>query len=149
VKLRKLLAGAGSVAWLLVAPGIAPSAIAGDIAYEQQIMCEQDAESGRKVCKVDKKTYIGWRTFSSNCLRCHGQDAVGSTFAPSLVDRMKQIDKEQFMNSLANGYKGQVGIMPPWKENPNVTKRYEELYGYLRARADGRLLAGRPKRNDR
>ena len=98
---------------------------------------------------MDKKTYIGWRTFSSNCLRCHGQDAVGSTFAPSLVDRMKEIDKEQFMNSVANGYKGQVGIMPPWKDNPNVAKRFEELYGYLAARADGSLPAGRPKRVDR
>jgi len=134
---------------LLLAFCVAPPAIAADLAYEQQIICEDDAERGGKVCKVDKKTYIGWRTFSSNCLRCHGQDAVGSTFAPSLVDRMREIDKERFMNSVANGFKGQVGIMPPWKDNPNVTKRYEELYGYLSARADGRLLAGRPKRVDR
>jgi mono/diheme cytochrome c family protein len=134
---------------LLLAFCVAPPAIAADLAYEQQIICEDDAERGGKVCKVDKKTYIGWRTFSSNCLRCHGQDAVGSTFAPSLVERMREIDKQRFMNSVANGFKGQVGIMPPWKDNPNVTKRYEELYGYLSARADGRLLAGRPKRVDR
>ena len=146
---RVSLTRAGLAASLLLTFWIAPPAIAGDLAYEQKIVCEDDAESGRKLCKVDKKTYIGWRTFSANCLRCHGQDGVGSTFAPSLVERMKEIDKARFMESVANGYKGQVGIMPPWKDNPNVTKRYEELYGYLRARAEGTLLPGRPKRVDR
>ncbi len=149
MKARVPLTRAGLAGWLLVALGIPVPAIADQIAYEQQIICEADAESGRKICKVDKKTYIGWRTYSSFCLRCHGQDGVGSTFAPSLVDRMKEIDKDRFMNSVANGYRGQVGVMPAWKDNPNVTKRYEELYGYLKARADGNLLAGRPKRVDR
>ena len=119
------------------------------LAYEQKIECGNDAETGANVCKVDKKTYIGWRTYASNCLRCHGQDAVGSTFAPSLIDRLKATDKARFMKSVAEGYTGQIGVMPPWKDNPNVAKKYEELWGYLSARSDGRLGAGRPKRNDR
>jgi mono/diheme cytochrome c family protein len=97
-------------------------------------------------CKVDKQTYIGWRTFHSNCHVCHAQDAVGSTFAPSLVDRLKDIDKTRFLNSVENGYKGQIGVMPAWKDNPNVNKHFEEMYSYLKARSDGALKPGRPER---
>ena len=112
-----------------------------------EVVCEDEA--GMQVCKVNKETYIGWRTFTASCLRCHGQDAVGSTFAPSLLERMNEIDKARFMTSLDEGYTGEVGVMPPWKDNPNVNKRYEELYAYLKARADGALPPGRPKRLDR
>lgn len=138
---------AGSAACLLLALSIPFSVAADDdIAYDRQIVCEDAAEGGGKICKVDKQTYFGWRTYSSFCLRCHGQDAEGSTFAPSLLDRLKEIDKARFMNSVANGYQGQVGVMPPWKDNPNVTKYYEQIYGFLKARSDGTLLPGRPKR---
>jgi hypothetical protein len=59
---------------------------------------------------------------------------------------MKEIDKERFMESVANGYTGQMGVMPGWKDNPNVNKRFEDLYAYLMARSDGVLLPGRPKK---
>jgi len=103
-------------------------------------------ECDGSACIVDKKTYVGWRTYHAECHVCHAQDAVGSTFAPSLVDRMKEIDKERFMESVANGYTGQMGVMPGWKDNPNVNKRFEDLYAYLMARSDGVLLPGRPKK---
>lgn len=121
---------------------------AADEVIDYKVVCEVDAGSGARVCKADKKTYIGWRTFSANCLRCHGQNAVGSTFAPSLLDTLQHIDKERFMNSVANGYTGEAGVMPPWKDNPNVNKRFEELYAYLKARSDGALPPGRPARLD-
>lgn len=98
------------------------------------------------VCQVDKKTYIGWRTYHAVCHVCHAQDAVGSTFAPSLVERLQAIDEVRFMDVLANGYTGQIGVMPGWKDNPNVNKKYNEIYGYLKARADGALPPGRPQR---
>jgi mono/diheme cytochrome c family protein len=97
-------------------------------------------------CEVDKNTYIGWRTYHANCHVCHAQDAVGSTFAPSLVDKLKEIDKERFIHSVAEGYKGQIGVMPPWKDNPNVNKYFEELYAYLKARSDDALPPGKPKK---
>lgn len=128
--------------------GTSVLAQAAEETTDYKVVCEVDASSGANVCKVDKKTYIGWRTFSSSCLRCHGQDAVGSTFAPSLLDTLKRIDKERFMNSVTNGYTGDVGVMPPWKDDPNVNKRFEELYAYLKARSDGVLPPGRPPRLD-
>jgi hypothetical protein len=59
---------------------------------------------------------------------------------------MRQIDKAEFMMALTEGFKGQVGVMPPWKQDPNVSKYFEELWSYLKARSDGVLLPGRPKR---
>ncbi len=109
------------------------------------VVCAQGAHSAGQ-CKVDKKTFVGWRTFHAFCHQCHAQDAVGSTFAPSLVERLKEIDKERFLHSVENGYTGQIGVMPAWKDNPNVTKHYDDLYAYLKARSDGTLPPGRPKR---
>jgi len=105
-----------------------------------------DPDSGETLCLVDKSTYIGWRTFHSTCFVCHGPNALGSTFAPSLVERIKEIDKARFMHSVENGYQGQIGVMPAWKDNPNINKRFEDLYNYLRARSDGVLPAVRPQR---
>ena len=106
---------------------------------------EVDCNSNQ--CVVDKNTYVGWRTYHANCHVCHGQDAIGSTFAPSLIDKLQVIDKERFMQSVGKGYKGEIGVMPGWEENPNVNKFFEELYAYLKARSDGVLLPGRPKKS--
>ena len=37
--------------------------------------------------KVDFGTYNGYRRYHNSCHRCHGPDAVGSSFAPSLICR--------------------------------------------------------------
>lgn len=108
------------------------------------VVCENSPQG--RLCKVDRKTYVGWRTFHSFCYQCHAQDAVGSSFAPSLVDKLKTISKERFRNSVMNGFKGQIGVMPAWKDNPNVSRRIDELYSYLKARSDGALARGRPER---
>jgi mono/diheme cytochrome c family protein len=107
--------------------------------------CSQLDESGKKVCVTDRGTYVGWRTFHATCHACHGQNAVGSSFAPSLL---KHIEKERFVDVVTNGYSGQIGVMPAWGQNPNVKDFIDELYAYQQARADGALLPGRPKRKD-
>jgi hypothetical protein len=107
--------------------------------------CDQVDESGDSVCVTDRSTYVGWRTFHATCHACHGQNAVGSSFAPSLL---KPIDKQLFVDIVRNGYTGQVGVMPGWGENPNVKNFIDELYAYQQARADGVLRPGRPKRKD-
>lgn len=107
-----------------------------------EVVCEANK------CQVDQRTYIGWRVYHSSCYQCHAQDGVGSTFAPSLVTRLQNIDKERFIDVVQNGFQGQIGVMPAWKDNPNVNKRLEELYAYLKARADGVLPGGRPGRLD-
>jgi mono/diheme cytochrome c family protein len=118
-----------------------------DAAKPYTVECGPDPEEGgATVCRVDRATYVGWRTFHGICHTCHAQDAVGSTFAPDLLERMRHIDKAEFMKSLSEGFTGQVGVMPPWKQDPNVSKYFEELWSYLRARSDGALSPGRPQR---
>ena len=111
------------------------------------VECAPDPdEGGATVCRVDRGTYVGWRTFHAICHTCHAQDAVGSTFAPDLLARMRQIGKPEFMKAMNEGFTGQMGVMPPWKQDPNVNKYFEELWSFLKARSDGVLLPGRPKR---
>jgi hypothetical protein len=110
------------------------------------VECGQVNDAGEPFCYVDRDTYIGWRTFHGNCHVCHAQDAVGSTFAPNQLGRMRDFDFDMFVERTANGYTGQVGVMPPWKDNPNVNKKYTELFAYLKARSDGVLPPGRPKK---
>lgn len=110
--------------------------------YESHIKCEGDS------CKVDKFMVKGFRAFSQ-CQVCHGLDGTGSTIAPSLLAKMKELDHATFMDRVINGYQGQIGVMPPWKDNPNVMKNIENLYVYLKARADKKIPAGRLERFDR
>lgn len=111
-----------------------------------KIECAQGATSGTQ-CKVDKNTFQGWLTFKTTCYVCHGNGGVGSSFAPNLQDRFNKrgVGYAVFKYVVTNGYKGQVGIMPAWKENPRVMKNLDNLYRYLRARADGKLPLGRPQ----
>lgn len=122
-----------------------PAGTQGEKDKPYTVICQNTAQ-GTRTCKVDRGTYQGWRTYHAFCYQCHAQDAVGSSFAPSLVERMKQIDKQRFVHSVTNGYKGQIGVMPAWRENPNVMNKINELYSYLRARSDGVLSRGRPER---
>ena len=114
--------------------------------YEGHIQCETPGEA--RTCKIDLWLTRGYRAFSQ-CQVCHGLDGSGSTIGPSLLDKMNEIDRERFMDVVANGYQGQIGIMPPWKENPNVMKYVDQLYAYLMARADKVLPGGKLKRYDR
>ena len=110
------------------------------------VQCEDSAKSATQ-CVVSKDTYIGWRTYHSACNHCHAQDAVGSTFAPSLVSgAAKTVDYQIFLERVNDGYTGQIGVMPGFKDNPNINKRIDSIFMYLRARSDGQLPPGRPTR---
>ena len=129
------------------------AAMRGSLAQEPKaekpytVECGPDAdEGGATTCRVDRATYVGWRTFHAICHTCHGQDALGSSFAPDLVVRVRDVDKATFLKAMNEGFTGQMGVMPPWKQDPNVNKFFEELWSYLQARKDGVLLPGRPKR---
>lgn len=119
---------------------------ADEPAEEVVVQCEPQTESARQ-CRVSRNVYQGWRLYHSVCNHCHGQDALGSSFAPNLLESMHRLSYREFRSLIEEGATGSVGVMPGYKDNPNVAKWIDELYSYLRARAEGRLPAGRPQRN--
>ncbi len=120
----------------------------GDAPYANHVQCSTDAGTGQKSCKIDLFMTRGFRAFSQ-CQVCHGLDGNGSSFAPSLTAKLKEIDRARFDDVVTKGYKGQIGVMPGWENNPNVMKYMDNLYMYLLARADGAIPAGKIQRFDR
>jgi methanol metabolism-related c-type cytochrome len=98
--------------------------------------------------KVDWYTYVGFMRYGANCLQCHGEDGLGSSYAPNLVDALKSLDYAQFMTIVAGGKKDVSAssdlVMPALGTNKNVMCNIDAIYTYLRARADDALGRGRP-----
>ncbi len=95
---------------------------------------------------LDFDTYQGWKQFELNCSRCHGEYAVGTTFAPALVVSLKEggtiPTKEMFITTVCAGRldKG----MPSWCALGLEMGKIEQIYQYVKGRADGKIAAGRP-----
>jgi methanol metabolism-related c-type cytochrome len=102
---------------------------------------------------VDWATFNGYRRFNSICETCHGFDGVGSSFGPSLVDALKAMSHDQFVGIVANGKQdvntAQDLKMPALGTNPNVMCYIDDIYTYLKARADGVVGRGRPPKHAR
>lgn len=94
--------------------------------------------------RVDSQTYNGFRLFRNWCARCHGTFAQGLA-GPSLAENLNRIGKMQFMEIVENGKTGQYGVMPAWSSNTQVMEGREDIYRYLKARADGVLGEVRPE----
>jgi mono/diheme cytochrome c family protein len=84
----------------------------------------------------------GYRRYNAGCNHCHGPDGVGSTFAPSLV--VGPIDAAVFRQTVRNGKSSGAKVMKGFADDPNVAPYLEDIYAYLKARADGTLGRGRP-----
>ena len=99
---------------------------------------------------VDKGTFNGYRRYGESCLRCHGPDGAGSSYAPNLTDSLKHMTKEQFQEVVINGRQNvttsQSNVMPSFGTAEDVVEYLDDIYGYLKARSDGAIGRGRPKR---
>jgi methanol metabolism-related c-type cytochrome len=103
---------------------------------------------------VDWYTFSGYRRYHSECHVCHGPDGEGSTYAPGLVESLKTMSYPEFMLIVATGREvvraDKQSSMPALGNNRNVSCYLEDIYVYLKARADGALPRGRPaKRVDK
>jgi methanol metabolism-related c-type cytochrome len=103
-------------------------------------------ENGR----VDKGTFNGYRRYGESCLRCHGPDGAGSSYAPDLTETLKTMSKDTFEETVVNGRKNvntaNNNVMPSFGTTDDVVLYIDDIYAYLKARADGKLPRGRPKR---
>ena len=95
---------------------------------------------------IDADTYQGWKQFELNCSRCHGEYAVGTSFAPALVVSLKDDGtvptKEIFILTVCAGRPDKG--MPSWCALGLEMDKIERIYKYLKGRADGKIGVGRP-----
>src|SRR5215207_2720764 len=103
---------------------------------------------------LDWYTFSGFRRYHAECHTCHGPEGEGSSYAPALVNSLKTLPYEEFMQVVVNGKRSvnaaQQQVMPAFGENVNVMCYLDDIYVYLKARSDGVLARGRPaKREDK
>ena len=102
--------------------------------------------------KVDMGTYKGYLYYGDACMRCHGPDGLGSSYAPNLTQSLKRLDKEQVENTIINGKKEVSAssdlVMPAFGTNTDVVENLDNIYGYLKARSDGKVGRGHPEHID-
>jgi mono/diheme cytochrome c family protein len=94
--------------------------------------------------KADARTYNGYRRYHGGCNHCHGPDGIGSTFGPSLVEALPDLDA--FRRIIREGKTTGTAVMQGFADDPNIAPYVDDLYAYLQARADGALGRGRPPR---
>jgi mono/diheme cytochrome c family protein len=130
------LAGLGLLAWV------------GDAA----VMAAEEKPYTIKDGKVDPHTYNGWRRYTESCLRCHGPDGAGSSYAPDLILSLKSMSEDDFKEVVVNGRvnvnASSANVMPPFGEVEDVVLYLDDIYAYLKARSDGVLDRGRPPRSE-
>jgi methanol metabolism-related c-type cytochrome len=140
--MSKNLVGA---ALLLTALGLHP-AYADDAAAKPADAPPYTVENGH----VDKGTFNGYRRYGESCLRCHGPDGAGSSYAPDLTNSLKTMTKDQFEEVVVNGRQNVTtsadNVMPAFGTTEDVMDYIDDIYGYLKARSDGKLPRGRPVR---
>jgi methanol metabolism-related c-type cytochrome len=143
----------------LIASNLNFNAHAGEAGKPRQLQLADSSQTNTdkpyKIAKdgtVDWATFNGYRRFNSICETCHGFDGEGSSFGPRLVDSLKTMSHDQFVEVVASGKQdvnaAQTLKMPALGTNPNVMCYLDDIYTYLRARADGALGRGRPAKHE-
>jgi methanol metabolism-related c-type cytochrome len=101
---------------------------------------------------VDWYTYSGYRRYHSDCHVCHGPDGEGSSYAPALKNSLKRLSYDDFVGIVAGGRKNvntaQESVMPAFGTNPNVMCYIDDIYVYLRARANDAFGRMRPEKRE-
>ena len=88
---------------------------------------------------IDDNTLEGWKTYNGGgCGQCHGPGGSGGVAANlAQSPAIKSDDKKTFKEYVTNGYPGT--LMKPHKNDGRVMDNLDNLYNYLKARADGAL----------
>jgi methanol metabolism-related c-type cytochrome len=105
--------------------------------------------------KVDWGTWQGFRRYHDACHVCHGPNALGSSFAPSLGESLKTMDYETFFGTVVGGRIADRGgtkyVMPAFGEDRNIMCYLDDIYTYIKARSNNMvdpktgMPAGRPQ----
>lgn len=102
--------------------------------------------AGQQAGTVSPAEYEGWRQYSVQCARCHGQDALPNPVAADLLVSLAPggpaADKSTFTGIVMEGR--QERGMPAFKE-VMAPEQVDAVYAYLRGRAEKRIPVGRPQ----
>lgn len=151
-----------------LAATVAAALLVGGCALELQN--RQPAEEIAREARPPGSVYTGWRVFQDRCALCHGSTATGTSAAPDLLARVREMGSRRFVGLVLQRYDwglppeqaraegaerealiesielrrlGSV-TMPAWQGEPRVTAHIADLYVYLSARAAGTQGPGRP-----
>ena len=101
---------------------------------------------------IDWFTYSGYRRYHADCHVCHGPDGEGSTYGPALSSSLKTMSFADYSSVVVNGRKNvgtaQESVMPAFGSNQNVACYMDDLYVYLRARANDAIGRVRPAKRE-
>jgi mono/diheme cytochrome c family protein len=92
---------------------------------------------------VEQALLNGYRRYNGTCGHCHGPDGGGSSFGPSLI--LEPLPFARFQEIVRNGSASGSFVMRGFALDPNVAPHVQDIWLYLRARADGTIGRGRPK----
>jgi mono/diheme cytochrome c family protein len=97
--------------------------------------------------QVSEAEYEGWRQYSVNCARCHGQDALPNPVAANLLVSVgpsgPMRSPEEFAQVVSDGRPDRG--MPAFK-SIMTPGQIQAVYAYVKGRADKRIPPGRPAR---
>ena len=104
-------------------------------------------QGGGAGAKVSQAEYDGWRQYSVNCARCHGQDVLPNPVAANLLVSLGAggpIDTEQKFFQVVSEGRPERG-MPAFKDIMSA-EQIRSVYAYVHGRAEKRIPPGRPAR---
>jgi len=135
-----------------------------------EVQNKQAAQEFARLSKPPGSVYIGWRVFQDRCAGCHGLAATGTSGAPDLLPRIRDMSSRRFVSLVLTRYdwslpaaqassdsaarealieeivqrKEGALTMPAWQGEPRVNAHIVDLYAYLSARAEGTQGPDRP-----
>ncbi|HEX7337131.1 MAG TPA: c-type cytochrome [Gemmatimonadales bacterium] len=105
---------------------------------------DQPAQGKGKISAIE---YEGWRQYSVNCARCHGQDVLPNPVAANLLISVgpggPMASRETFVEVVSEGRPDRG--MPAFK-GLSSPEQINAIYAYVKGRAEKRLPPGRPDR---
>ncbi|MEP7226308.1 MAG: c-type cytochrome [Gemmatimonadales bacterium] len=141
--------GTGAPDTSAATPPITPPSPAGRDTPPAGAEAGKPSDAGAKSggSKVSRLEYEGWRQYSANCARCHGQDALPNPVAANLL--LSVGPKGPFRNydlfaevvtggRPASGMPAFKGILTP--------EQIKAIHAYVNGRAEGRIPPGRPEK---
>ena len=92
--------------------------------------------------RIDARTFDGYQTWrAAGCQRCHDDKPRAVSMGPSLTESLRKLSRSEFRTTVLKG-RADKG-MPAFADDPKVADNIDNLYAYLKGRADGAIPPGK------